>query len=70
MMEARTMTVLIAPKPAIMQKVAQAKVAAEKARQQAEREGRPMPAGRRRSPDLPDDDDDDDDDDETESQEA
>jgi translation initiation factor IF-3 len=43
MMEARTMTVLIAPKPAIMQKVAAAKVAAEKARQQAEREGRPLP---------------------------
>src|SRR5207249_4775978 len=32
MMEARTMTVLLAPKPAIMQKVAQAKIQAEKAR--------------------------------------
>jgi translation initiation factor IF-3 len=32
-MEQRTMTLLVAPKPAIMQKVAQAKVAAEKARQ-------------------------------------
>src|ERR1700689_1286901 len=38
MMEARTMTVLISPKPQIMQKVAQAKIAAEKARQQAEKE--------------------------------
>jgi translation initiation factor IF-3 len=60
-MEARTMTALVAPKPAIMQKVAQAKVAAEKARQQAEREGRPMPPSAS-LPDLPDDDDDDDDD--------
>jgi translation initiation factor IF-3 len=40
MMEARTMTVLIAPKPTIMQKVAQAKAQREKERQQAEREGR------------------------------
>jgi translation initiation factor IF-3 len=44
MMEARTMTVLIAPKPAIMQRVAAAKVAAEKARQQAEKEGRAPPS--------------------------
>ena len=43
MMEARTMTVLIAPKPAIMQKVAQMKVQREKERQQAEREGRVLP---------------------------
>ncbi len=43
MMEARTMTVLVAPKPAVMQRVAAAKVAAEKARQQAEREGRAPP---------------------------
>jgi translation initiation factor IF-3 len=43
MMEARTMTVLIAPKPAIMQKVAQAKVQREKERQIAEREGRALP---------------------------
>jgi translation initiation factor IF-3 len=39
-MEQRTMTLLMAPKPAIMQKVAQAKVAAEKARQKAIQEGR------------------------------
>jgi translation initiation factor IF-3 len=66
-MEARTMTALVSPKPAIMQKVAQAKVAAEKARQQAEKEGRPMPPSVASLPDLPDDDDDDDDDDEGES---
>src|SRR5258707_7226430 len=39
MMEQRTMTVLVAPKPTIMQRVAQAKVQREKDRQQAEREG-------------------------------
>ena len=69
MMEARTMTVLIAPKPAIMQKVAAAKVAAEKARQQAEREGRPLPppvASVGSLPDVVGDDDDDDDEDEEE----
>ena len=65
-MEARTMTALVAPKPTIMQKVAQAKVAAEKARQQAEREGRPLPPVSASLPDLPDDDDDDDDDDDSE----
>ncbi len=74
MMEARTMTVLIAPKPAIMQKVAAAKVAAEKARQQAEREGRPMPPSEASLPSMSDvngdedDDDDDDDDDEEDSE--
>ena len=40
------MSVLIAPKPAIMQRVAAAKVAAEKARQLAEKEGRVAPAAR------------------------
>jgi translation initiation factor IF-3 len=39
-MEQRTMTLLMAPKPAIMQKVAQARAAAEKARQKAIQEGR------------------------------
>ena len=39
-MEQRTMTLLMAPKPAVMQKVAQARVAAEKARQKAIHEGR------------------------------
>ncbi|HVY46960.1 MAG TPA: translation initiation factor IF-3 [Minicystis sp.] len=42
-MEQRTMTLLMAPKPAIMQKVAQAKAAAEKARQKAIAEGRARP---------------------------
>jgi len=37
-MEQRTMTLLMAPKPGIMQKVAQAKQAAEKARQKAKEE--------------------------------
>ena len=67
MMEARTMTVLLAPKPQVMQRVAQAKIAAEKARQLAEKEGRPMPseASLPSMADLDDDDDDDDDADET-----
>ena len=67
-MEARTMTALVAPKPTIMQKVAQAKVAAEKARQQAEREGKPLPPVSASLPDLPDEDDDDDDDDSDDAQ--
>src|SRR3984885_5915997 len=74
MMEARTMTVLIAPKPAIMQRVAAAKVAAEKARQQAEREGRPLPPPEPSQGSLPDvvgdDDDDDDDEDDDKGVEA
>src|SRR5579884_1596720 len=56
-MEARTMTALVAPKPAVMQKVAQAKAAAEKARQQAEREGKPIPPSAS-LPELPDEDED------------
>ncbi|MDQ3365063.1 MAG: translation initiation factor IF-3 [Myxococcota bacterium] len=39
-MEQRTMTLLMAPKPALLQKVAQARQAAEKARQKAIEEGR------------------------------
>jgi translation initiation factor IF-3 len=39
-MEQRTMTLLMAPKPALLQKVAQARAAAEKARQKAIDEGR------------------------------
>jgi translation initiation factor IF-3 len=42
-MEQRTMTLLMAPKPAVMQKVQQAKAAAEKARQRALQEGRSAP---------------------------
>jgi translation initiation factor IF-3 len=62
MMEARTMTVLVAPKPAVMQKVAQAKIAAEKARQQAEREGREVPMSEPSLPDVVGEDDDDEED--------
>ncbi len=63
MMEARAMSILVAPKPAIMQKVAQAKAQREKERQMAEREGRELPPESVES--LPDIDDDDDDDDES-----
>jgi translation initiation factor IF-3 len=61
-MEARAMAVIVAPKPAIMQRVAQAKAAAEKARQQAEKDGKPLPPAPP-SEELEDDSDDDDDDD-------
>src|SRR5271165_6652030 len=43
MMEARAMSLVVAPKPAIMQKVAQMRAAQEKARQQAEKDGKPLP---------------------------
>src|SRR5262245_37567416 len=43
-MEQRTMTLLMAPKPAVLQKVQQAKALAEKARQRAIQEGRAAPA--------------------------
>ena len=67
MMEARTMTVMVAPKPAIMQRVAQLKAQREKDRQLAAKEGRELPS----EPSLPDmeDDDDDDEDDEDEDEE-
>ena len=54
MMEARAMSVIIAPKPAVMQKVAQQRAAQEKARQQAEKEGKPLPPAPSSS-ELPDD---------------
>jgi translation initiation factor IF-3 len=60
MMEARTMTVLVAPKPAIMQRVAAQKAQREKERQDAEAEGRPPPESEESLPDLEDDDDEDD----------
>ncbi|MFO0662340.1 MAG: translation initiation factor IF-3 [Polyangiaceae bacterium] len=64
MMEARAMTVMIAPKPQIMQRVSQLKAQREKERQLAEKEGRAVPPPTESSlPDLDDDDDDDDDDD-------
>ncbi len=67
MMEARAMSVIVAPKPAIMQKVAQQRAALEKARQLAEKEGRAPPPAPPSSADLPEDVDDDDEDDEEES---
>jgi translation initiation factor IF-3 len=63
MMEARAMSVIVAPKPAIMQRVAQQRAALEKARQLAEKEGRAMPP-EPPSEELPEDDDEDDDDEE------
>ncbi len=68
MMEARAMSLVLAPKPAIMQRVAQQRAALEKARQQAEKEGKPMPAAPS-SFELPPDEDDDDDDDDDEDDE-
>jgi translation initiation factor IF-3 len=64
MMEARAMSLIVAPKPAVMQKVAQQRAALEKARQQAEKEGKPLPPPPPSSihlPDEPDDDEDEDD---------
>jgi len=69
MMEARAMSIVVAPKPAVMQKVAQQRAALEKARQLAEKEGRPMPPAPS-SLQLPEDDDDDDDDDDEEGNEG
>jgi translation initiation factor IF-3 len=66
MMEGRTMTLLIAPKPAVMQRVSQMKAAAERARQQALKEGRTLPPEPEEEPDLEDDDDDDEEGDEAE----
>jgi translation initiation factor IF-3 len=63
MMEARAMSLVVAPKPALMQKVAQMRAAQEKARQQAEKEGKSMPPAPS-SVDLPEDTDDDDGEDE------
>jgi len=65
-MEGRTMTLLVAPKPAVMQKVSQMKAAAEKARQQAIKEGRALPP---EEPELEEEEDDDDDDDEEDESE-
>jgi translation initiation factor IF-3 len=59
MMEARAMSLVVAPKPALMQKVAQMRAAQERARQQAEKDGKPMPPAPS-SIELPEDMDDDD----------
>jgi len=71
MMEQRTMTLIMAPKPAVMQKVQQARQAAEKARQKAMQEGRAVPAEANEDEELEkleqqleEEDDDDDDEDE------
>jgi translation initiation factor IF-3 len=69
MMEARAMSLIIAPKPAVMQKVQQQRAALEKARQQAEKEGKPMPPAPS-SLQLPEDEDDDDDDDDDDGEEG
>lgn len=69
-MEQRTMTLLIAPKPAVMQRLAQARQAAEKARQLAIQKGQAAPAPsdedealRKLEEQLDEEDDDDDEDD-------
>jgi translation initiation factor IF-3 len=68
-MEGRTMTLFIAPKPAVMQRVSQVKAAAEKARQQAIKEGRTLsPEEQNPEADL-EDDDEDEEEDEGESEE-
>src|SRR4029077_15458529 len=61
MMEARAMSIVVAPKPAVMQRVAQLRAAQERARQQAEKEGRvlqPAPSSIE-LPEEPEEDDDD-----------
>jgi translation initiation factor IF-3 len=71
MMEARAMSLVVAPKPALMQRVAQLRAAQERARQQAEKEGRVLPAPSSvELPEEPDEDDDDDDEDEERDIEA
>jgi len=69
MMEARAMSLVVAPKPAVMQRVAQQRAALEKARAQAEKEGKPLPPppSSIQLPDEPDDDDDDDEDQDADS---
>jgi translation initiation factor IF-3 len=67
-MEQRTMTLLMAPKPAIMQKVAQAKAAAEKARQRAKEEEIEKLERELEERDGDDDDDDDDEDEDDDEQ--
>jgi len=62
MMEGKTMSIMVSPKPAVMQKVAQMRAQREKERQQAEREGRALPPEAHEE-ELPDDDSGDDEDD-------
>jgi len=66
-MEGRTMTMLVSPKPAVLQRLSQLKAAAEAARRKAEAEGRVYEEEEpEEEPDLDDDLDDDDDDDDDE----
>jgi translation initiation factor IF-3 len=58
MMEARAMSVLVAPKPAVMQRLAQMKAQRERERQQAEKEGRALPPSEESLPEIKDGDDD------------
>lgn len=69
MMEARAMSLIIAPKPAVLQRVAQQRAALEKARQQAEKEGKPLPPAPS-SLQLPEEEDDDDEDDDDEDEDS
>ena len=64
MMEGRAMTLLVAPKPAVMQRVSSLKAAAEKARQQAIKEGREPPPEPEEPEELDEDDDENEDDEE------
>jgi translation initiation factor IF-3 len=54
MMEARAMSVLVAPKPAVMQRLAQMKAQRERERQQAEKEGRALPPSEESLPEIKD----------------
>ena len=63
-MDGRTMTLMMAPKPQVMQRVAQLKAQREKERLLALKEGREPEPEPEQPEDLVDDDDDDDDDDE------
>ena len=67
-MDGRTMTLLLAPKPQILQRVAQAKAAREKERQKALSEGR-TPPPTSEEPELPEDDSDLEDEDEEDEDE-
>lgn len=68
-MEGRTMTLLVAPKPQILQRVAQQKAQRERDRQAAIKQGlTPEPEPSAEVDDLDDEDDDDDDDDDVEGE--
>jgi translation initiation factor IF-3 len=72
MMEARAMSLIVAPKPAVLQRVAQQRAAIEKARQQAEKDGHPVPPSpsSAQMPDEPDEPDDEDEDEEDSGEEG